>query len=100
MLMLTTKKQLKVLDFDIENRPLSYWIPDGKPTAEITAIASCWADDPESMVVHLLGQDDPELMLQFFVNRYNKADIVTGHYIRVHDLPIINGALMEFGLPN
>jgi len=25
--------------------------------------------------------------------------MVTGHYIRMHDLPIINGALVEHGLP-
>jgi hypothetical protein len=25
--------------------------------------------------------------------------MVTGHYIRKHDLPILNGALMEYGYP-
>lgn len=96
--MLQTKRLVKILDFDIENRPLSYWTPD-RPTAEITAIASCWTDDLGSMQVHLLGRDDPRDMLQAFVARYNEADIVTGHYIRRHDLPIINGALIEYGLP-
>jgi hypothetical protein len=38
-------------------------------------------------------------MLERFVERYNQADMVTGHYIRRHDLPHINGALMEFGMP-
>ena len=33
------------------------------------------------------------------MERYEQADIVTGHYIRRHDLPIINGALMELDLP-
>jgi hypothetical protein len=37
-------------------------------------------------------------MLQSFVERYNEADIVSGHYIRKHDLPMINGALIELGL--
>jgi hypothetical protein len=38
--------ELRVLDFDIENRPLSYWY-DGKSTAEITAIAWWWiGEDP------------------------------------------------------
>lgn len=95
---LVSKAKLKVLDFDIENRPLSYWVAD-RPTAEITAIASCWVDDIESMEVGLLGRDEPEEMLVNFVNRYNEADIVTGHYIRRHDLPIINGALLEYGMP-
>jgi len=96
--MLATKKKLRILDFDIENRPLSYWIPD-EPTAEITAIASCWADSPRTMQVDLLGVTEPITMLENFVARYNEADIVTGHYIRKHDLPIINGALMEYGMP-
>lgn len=105
----------RVLDFDIENRPLSYWVPD-KPTAEITSIASCWTDDIGSVEVVLLappcihcGSDacremGPDIvsqreMLRRFVERYNEADIVTGHYIRKHDLPIINGSLLEYGLP-
>lgn len=98
MLQLQTKKRLRVLDFDIENRPLSYWY-DGKATAEITAIAHCWSDDINSMEVQLLGVDDPVSILTRFVERYNEADIVTGHYIRQHDLPNINGGLLEYGLP-
>lgn len=96
--MLTVKRPIKILDFDIETRPLTYWAD--RPTAEITAIASCWAGDLGSMEAHLLGRDDPLAMLQAFVKRYNEADIVTGHYIRRFDLPMINGALMEFGLPS
>lgn len=89
---------LRILDFDIENRPLSYWVPD-RPSAEITAIASCWADDPESMQVLLLGRETMPEVLAAFVERYNHAGLVTGHYIRKHDLPIINGALLEQGMP-
>jgi hypothetical protein len=89
---------MKILDFDIENRPLSYWY-DGQTTAEITAIAMCWIDNPNSMQVYLLGRDDPRYMLMDFVDAYNEADMVTGHYIRKHDLPHINSALMEEGMP-
>lgn len=85
-----------ILDFDIENRPLSYWTPD-RPSAEITAIA--WSFGGNKVEVRLLGRDDPEEMLTAFVTAYDLADMVTGHYIRRHDLPIINGALMEYGLP-
>jgi hypothetical protein len=63
-----TARPLRVLDFDIENRPLSYLGSDFT-TAEVTAIA------------------------------YESADLVTGHYIRGHDLPMVNGALVELGLP-
>jgi hypothetical protein len=38
-------------------------------------------------------------MLLRFREWYVQADLVTGHYVRMHDLPIINGALIELGLP-
>jgi len=88
----------RVLDFDLENRPLSYWQPD-RPTAQITAIASAWVGDHDSMEVLLLGELTMEEMLSRFVERYNQADLVTGHYIRRHDLPIINGALYDNDMP-
>lgn len=91
-----TKRKLKVLDFDIENRPLSYWY-DGNPTAEITAIAFSW-DGDDYVYSFLLGEHDPVYMLDVFCDMYDQADMVTGHYIRRHDLPIINGALMEYAL--
>jgi hypothetical protein len=87
----------KVLDFDIENRPITYY---GQwPTADITSIASVWTDDPGSVEVLLLGEVTSEEMLARFMERFNQADVVTGHYIRKHDLPIINGHLIEFNMP-
>lgn len=89
--------KLRILDFDIENRPLAYLGQD-YTTAEITAIAACWDRQPKTMVVWLLGRDDPKAMLEGFHTLYDQADMVTGHYIRKHDLPIINGAMLEHGL--
>lgn len=89
-------KQQRILDFDIENRPLSYWY-DGNATAEITAIACSWVGSAE-VEVWLLGEEDMETILNNFLERYNEADIVTGHYIRKHDLPIINAHLFECGM--
>lgn len=86
-----------ILDFDIENRPLSYLGQD-YTTAEITAIAWCFVDEPKTLTCRLLGRDEPGAMLADFVAAYNAADMVTGHYIRMHDLPIINGALVERGM--
>ena len=88
---------LRVLDFDLENRPLSYLGQD-YTTTEITAIAACFVNEPHSMKVWLLGQDAPTTMLKQFRIMYDTADLVTGHYIRGHDLPIINGAMVELGL--
>jgi len=87
----------KILDFDIENRPLTYLGGDWT-TAEITAIACSFGLD-QPMYCWLLGLDSPREMLEEFCFYYDEADIVTGHYIRKHDLPIINGALLEYSLP-
>ena len=89
---------LRILDFDIENRPLSYLGGDFT-TSEITAIAACWVGQPKSMTCWLLGRDDPGDMLKGFREAYDSADMVTGHYIRMHDLPKINGAMIERGRP-
>ena len=38
-------------------------------------------------------------MLRAFRAAYDAADMVTGHFIRGYDLPLINGMLMELRLP-
>lgn len=91
-------RALQVLDFDIENRPLSYLGQDFT-TADITAIAASWVGE-KKVHVWLLGEVTTEEMLAGFVDLFDKASLVTGHYIRKHDLPIINGALIEHGLPS
>lgn len=89
-------RPIKILTFDIENRPLSYWY-DGNCTAEVTAISWSWGS-PSRIETWLLGDYKLETILTAFHDAYDEADIVTGHYIRKHDLPIINGALMELGM--
>ena len=103
----TTETPMRVLDFDIENRPSSYWY-DGRCTAEITAIA--WSAVGDEVVRYFLlhsddTYEDEEGMrwpaakaLQAFADVARSADMLTGHYIRKHDLPILNGALLERGL--
>jgi hypothetical protein len=69
------------------------------PTAEITAMAWCFDDSLATMQVWLLGRDDPVEMLKAFSIDYDKADILTGHNLKSFDLPNINGAMLELGLP-
>jgi len=90
-------RAMRVLDFDIENRPLSYLGSDFT-TAEVTAIAWAWTDT-DNVTVRLLGETPLLDILREFVNAYNDADMVTGHFVLGHDLPMLNGALMECGLP-
>lgn len=94
----------RILDFDLECRPLSYtgW----GNTDEITSIACSWYGQDEVYFLHLpagLRTDGEyrvatEMMLSQFTYLYDQADIVTGHYIRNFDLPKINGALLENGM--
>ena len=93
-----TARPMRILDFDIENRPLSYLGSDFT-TGEVTAISWAWTDKPDDVTVYLLGETDLIDILRRFVDAFDQADLVTGHYITGHDLPMINGALMEQRLP-
>ena len=89
---------MRVLDFDVEARPL-HWISGDYVSKEITAIAWAWTDFPEHVSCRLLGETDPREMLLAFCAAYDQADMVTGHFIRGYDLPMVNGALTEYQLP-
>jgi hypothetical protein len=89
-----------ILDFDIETRRIGFFTagkfgPDG---CEPIAIAWSWVGTEDIHVRTLEETPLPEMLL-WFKQVYDLADIVTGHYIRRFDLPIINGSLMEHRLP-
>jgi hypothetical protein len=91
---------LRILDFDIENRPLSYLGQD-YTTGDVTAIAWGWADEEKVYCeVQTKRAGSLERMLRSFRDVYEEADMVTGHFIRGYDLPVLNGALMECGIPH
>lgn len=98
----------RFLDFDLENRPLSYLGQDWT-SAEITAVAWSWygTEEIETLLLTANGQyvdrrgrrRRPADAFRFFREVLGSADVVTGHYIRRHDLPILNSAMMETGVP-
>jgi hypothetical protein len=90
-----TNKPLKILSIDCEARPLS-WISQDYVSKEITAIAARVIGE-KKFYCKLLGEVSTEEMLEGFVKLYDEADIITGHYLRGYDLPLINSALSEFG---
>jgi hypothetical protein len=91
------KSEFLILDFDIEARPLSYMGGD-YVTREITAIACKFINVKDSkMNCWALGEVEPEEMFTRFLEEYNKAGMVTGHYISGYDLSTINGAITEYG---
>jgi hypothetical protein len=90
-------KPLRILDLDIENRPLSYLAEDFT-TGEITAIAWSFAEPGRHPPIHAeLLEADGSHDLTDFLAAYAEADMVTGHFIRRHDLPAISGLLLERG---
>ena len=89
-------RPLRTLDFDCENRPLSYLGQDFT-TAEITAIGWAWIGEKPYYVL-CLGDVPLRTMLLGFVAAYIQADLIVGHNIRRHDLPMLNGMLLEQGL--
>lgn len=96
---LVRSRPMRVLDFDVEARPL-HWISGDYVSKEITAIAWAWCDRPEDVTCYLLGETEPVDMLRAFCAAYDQADMVTGHFIRGYDLPMVNGALTEYQLPS
>ena len=94
---LRTAGKLKILDFDIENRPLTYMGGDFT-SAEVTSIAAGFMGSREVAFWAIDLDGGTEDMLTGFKKLYDEADMVTGHYIRKHDLPIVNGAYLEAGL--
>lgn len=90
------RSKFRILDFDIESRPLSYMGHD-YTTSEITVIAAKFIDDEGDPDCWALGENTPEEMLENFLEKYNACGMVTGHYIRGYDLPRVNQALSEFG---
>lgn len=87
----------RILDFDTESRPLS-WINQDFVSSELTAIAAQFIGE-RKMHVWALGESSTEEMLLGFSSLYARADVVTGHYIRSHDLPRLQALLVEFDLP-
>lgn len=98
----------RLLCFDLENRPLAYWY-DGQTTSEITAFGWKWSDEDEVRTM-LLERDgryvDNEgtswparAAFYGFRSSLARADLVYGHNIRRHDLPMFQAGLIRLGLP-
>lgn len=99
------KADVRVLDFDVECRPIAWygeWVTK-QPTAIAWHFVGVWS----GVEVAVIGEsfdarnvlDEERDMLERFRRAYDAADVVTGHYIRGFDLPLINGAMMRLGLP-
>lgn len=94
-----TKRERRILAFDTECRPLSF-IGGDYVSKEVTVIAYRFVHDAEWPPACLaLGEYSMLEMLDLFRETYAWADAVMGHWIRGHDLPLLNGAMLEHGFP-
>ena len=103
---LDTTDRVRILDFDIEVRPMAFYGGDFV-TKQPTAIAWKFIGERGPLVVDAIGLsfdtrlvfEEEVRMLETFREAYDAADIVTGHYIRGFDLPVLNARMMRHGLP-
>lgn len=95
-----TGEGLRILDIDCECRPL-HWYGYDFVSKEITAIAYAWITKRPRVHVLLLNADGKNLaaILEQFRPVYDAADLVTGHFLRGFDLPLINGAMLDNSHP-
>lgn len=99
-------KEQRVLDFDLECRPIA-WYGGDWVTKQPTAIAWKFVGEDGPVQCANIGDsldsrnvyDEEVEMLEAFRWAYDQADVVTGHFIRGFDLPLINGRLMRHGRP-
>ena len=96
------------LCFDLENRPLAYWY-DGNTTSEVTVFAWQWTEggSPTSEMRSLVLLSDgyferhdgirlqKEAAYDYFLDELEGADLVYGHNIRTHDLPMLQAACIR-----
>jgi hypothetical protein len=100
--------KLRLLCFDLENRPLAYWY-DGETTSQITAFGWKWRDEPDAHSLLLtkegrfVGDDGRTISERAAYTAFrltlSNADIVYGHNIRRHDLPMFQSWLLRLQLP-
>lgn len=90
-------RPMRVLNFDTECRPMHY--SEWRPESQITAYAWSWMDEEhvESRVLNQNLSNEKKILAEFLA-AVADADMVVGHYIRRHDLPLINDHAVRFGL--
>lgn len=100
----TVARKQRVLDFDLECRPIA-WYGGDFVTKQPTVIAWKFIGERGPVRVANIGDSDRSSMvleeeadmISQFLEDYEKADMVTGHFIRGFDLPVINAACIRLG---
>lgn len=92
----------KVLDFDTENVPGFYWY-DGKASDRLHTVCWSWMDEDyvaESTTVWVEKSGlELDSNLEAFWAAVEKADAVTAHNIKRHDVKLLDAYRFRNGLP-
>jgi hypothetical protein len=93
----TAGRTLRILDFDTECRPMHY--SEFRAESQMTGIAWSWigSDDVQCVVLNQNLSNERSMLVRF-LKAFNAADIVTGHYLRKHDLPLLVDHCIRLGL--
>jgi hypothetical protein len=97
-------RRRRVLDFDIEVRPLA-WYGGDFVTKQPTVIAWKFIGEKGPVEIASIGDsgqaemvlEEEADMISRFLEAYDQADLVTGHFIRGFDLPVISAASLRLG---
>lgn len=98
------RKPLRVLQIDTECLP-GHWIGGDYVSKVFTAVAWKWLGQDEGgelgngVEVYTHYETSPAAMALILRETMIDADIVTGHYVRGFDLPLLNGNLLRGGYP-
>lgn len=93
----------RILDFDMESLAAGFadpaWVPQ-----KITCISWGWVgyEGTNSAISTQMGFFIPSIrrtMLEQFLPVYEQADVVAGHNLLRHDLPLLKAECMRLGLP-
>jgi len=99
----TVKRNLRVLDWDLETVAAGFADPDWVPQ-KITCAAWSWIGEDEVHVrvcgpTGLFGNPAKRVqMLKPLLKALNQADMFTGHNLLRFDLPVLQAELMRLGM--
>lgn len=94
---LTVLESGRILNFDSECRPMHY--SEFRPESQLTGIAWSWVGE-DKVHCEVLEQDltNEREMFERFMEAYDEARVVTGHYLRKHDMPLLSDHAFRFGI--
>lgn len=93
-------RDLRVLCFDIENKPGTYGGGDFTH-GKVTALGAQFLDEKVvgGWVIQRADPDQPTQCAEDFRSMWEQADVVMGHNIRGHDIKLLAGFYTSLDLP-